>query len=147
MLTEFEPGGRVWETLKTCLIPAVGLRTLEILQRGGPSDLDWERVARTADIIGSQGDALLFRTPASKHSLGTAEVFNRLADAIAVMAFAPGGVRFLGEHFEVSGEWYVPANWWVNFGIPFERVLKVSLPRRKTDGKRTIEQQFRKPTR
>lgn len=83
--------------LRTALSAAVPLRILELKVRGGPDDFDRERVQGFSDILGSRGDQLLYR---SKKKGETAEMFNGLADALAVMAFVPGGVKFLGMHFE-----------------------------------------------
>src|SRR4051812_29099235 len=68
-----------------------------------------------ADVIGSKGDIIQFR---SKKKGETAEAFNRLAEALAIMSFFPGGVKFCGDHYEHNhpgtaefmGEAYKP--WW-----------------------------------
>jgi hypothetical protein len=36
-------------------------------------------------------------------SPGTAEAFNRLAEGLAIAAFAPGGVTAFGQHWEMPG--------------------------------------------
>lgn len=56
-----------------------------------------ERAARSAvcsQYVAENGDSVLFRTGR------TAEAFNRLAEGLALLAFAPGGVTFLGDHWE-----------------------------------------------
>lgn len=56
----------------------------------------------SADAIGSlqerihnAGEAILFRVPGK-----TADGFNAIAEAVARLAFCPGGVRCFGMHFE-----------------------------------------------
>ena len=44
-------------------------------------------------LIAAHGDSLLFRTRY------TAETASALAEVVAILAFAPGGVTFLGEQF------------------------------------------------
>lgn len=58
------------------------------------------RIARAheaVDVIASAGDTILYRVPGK-----TAKNFNVLAEAIAIMAFCPGGVTVFGEHWEAS---------------------------------------------
>lgn len=49
-----------------------------------------------AQIIAAHGDAILYRSPGR-----TAQAVSALVEALATMAFVPGGVDFLGLHFEV----------------------------------------------
>ena len=49
-----------------------------------------------ADIIAGQGDAILYRIPGK-----TARAVGALTEALATLAFAPGGVTFISLHFEV----------------------------------------------
>ena len=49
-----------------------------------------------AQVIAAHGDAILYRSPGR-----TAQVVSALVEALATMAFVPGGVDFLGLHFEV----------------------------------------------
>jgi len=81
------------ETLKT----AVPLWIEEL--KGVPFDDIIERARRCSDIVAAKGDNILFR---SKKKGETAEAFNRLAEGIACLAFCPGGVTFLGLHFEAE---------------------------------------------
>lgn len=81
---------------------AVPFRQLDLVKKGGPSELDFEFCRQFAWDLGSYGDALIYRTPKSQHSPGTAEMFNRLARAIAIMSFVPGGVELFGVRYELS---------------------------------------------
>lgn len=47
-----------------------------------------------AQLLGEKGDCLFF-----KHEGETARVFNALAEGIAVLAHAPGGVKAFGRHW------------------------------------------------
>ena len=49
-----------------------------------------------AAYLGANGDAIIYRSPGR-----TAKAITILCEAIATMAFCPGGVNFVGLHFEV----------------------------------------------
>ena len=55
-----------------------------------------QRRSQCIDVIASHGDNILYR---SKKPGGTAKAFNALAEAIAILSFAPGGVRIFGLEF------------------------------------------------
>lgn len=61
--------------------------------------LPWKDVAKMADesatIVASQGDTLMYKTKGK-----TRETFNALARGLAALSFVPGGVTFMGMHFE-----------------------------------------------
>ena len=57
------------------------------------------RRALCVEIITSNGDNILYR---SKKPGGTAEAFNALAEALAILSFQPGGVDFMDMHFEAN---------------------------------------------
>ena len=60
------------------------------------SDAEQARRARICSVeVGSHGDGILFRTTHTKTA------FNALAEGLAIAAFAPGGVTFKGQHWEV----------------------------------------------
>jgi len=83
--------------LKSMLSLAVPLHILRFVERGGPSNADFQTAQSWSDICASRGDNLLF--PSKKRG-ETAELFNGLAHAIAVLSFLPGGVETFGFHFE-----------------------------------------------
>lgn len=78
------------DSLVPALEAAVPLRILDLQSRGGPSDSDYERARAFSAILSEKGDQLLY---ASKKPGYTATLFNDLAQAIAVMAFQPAGIR------------------------------------------------------
>lgn len=96
-----DPFGLIGDLLTISLSTAVPLRIMEYKQRGGPTEEDRERTRAFAEVLGEKGDILQFRG-AKKGE--TAAVFNGLADAIAVLAFCPGGVKFRGERWEANPE-------------------------------------------
>ena len=66
----------------------------------GYTDEDRDARARVcSQAIAEKGDVVLYR---SKKKGETADAFNRLAEGIACLAFAPGGVHALGLHFEAN---------------------------------------------
>lgn len=77
--------------LRVCLSAAVSLRIEKLRREGGA----WQ-VREAVDPLASHGDALLRRTRGSADEPGTAETFNRVALAVAVGAFQPGGVHVFG---------------------------------------------------
>ena len=82
--------------LSAALSVAVPLHIYELRLSGGPTDADIIACRAFADDLGSHGDVLLF---GSKKKGETADLFNRLARAIAVLSFCPGGVHLFGEHW------------------------------------------------
>jgi hypothetical protein len=50
-----------------------------------------------SQVIAEKGDVAQFK---SKKKGETAAAFNAIARALAVLSFMPGGVTFLGEHYE-----------------------------------------------
>jgi len=50
-------------------------------------------------MIAEHGDDILFR---SKRKGATASAFNALAEGIAILSFAPGGVKVFGGHWETK---------------------------------------------
>ena len=86
--------------LETMIVPAVFLRIATMKDQGGPSAEDRRKVQETADMLGEHGDVLI-------HGGGKkgqcADLFNRTAHAIAVLAFVPGGVEIFGTRFAANG--------------------------------------------
>ena len=81
--------------LKTSLQLAVPLWALRLQERS------WEeiktRLPECSQMIAEHGDNILFR---SKKRGETARAFNALAEGVAMLSFVPGGITFLGDHWE-----------------------------------------------
>ena len=75
------------------------LRIETLKGQGGPGAEDMRKARETSDVLGEHGDILL-------HGGGKpgqcADLFNRTAHAIAVLAFVPGGVELFGARFEAK---------------------------------------------
>lgn len=84
------------EPMVTALSAAVPLYIMELQQHGGPNDLQWEWARSFADELGAQGDILQFGGARKGEA---AIIFNRLAYAMAILSFLPGGIRFADLHF------------------------------------------------
>ncbi len=56
-----------------------------------------EIAAHDGQVIAEKGDVLQF---GSKRKGEAAEAFNALARGLAALSFSPGGVRFVGQHWE-----------------------------------------------
>lgn len=83
------------------LEPAVLLNIQELKQNGGPTDEQIQSVGTLGEVLGARGDVLLF---GSKKKGEVADLFNKLAKAIAIMSFLPGGISCFGFHFESKAE-------------------------------------------
>lgn len=81
------------------LSAAIPLRIAELKAKGGPDDDDYERARQYSRTLAERGDVLMFRGGKPGEA---AELFNRLAEAVAVMAFAPGGITLFGDHWEAK---------------------------------------------
>lgn len=90
---------RVRGHMRACLGAAVPLWITQLRER------DWDYVMERARVCGQhiaeKGDVIQFK---SKRKGESAEAFNRLAEGIACLAFARGGVTFLGDHWEAAFE-------------------------------------------
>lgn len=75
---------------------AVMLRIAEIKSAGYISDGLLKDAINTADLIAHEGDILLYGGEPGR----AAEIFNRVARAIAILSFQPGGFRGMGMKFE-----------------------------------------------
>lgn len=105
--------------LLSALEVAVTTRIAEYQAAGGPCDADYERMhgPRSRPVAGKDESQPLLGNYAQQIAeksdvlmMGggrkgeAAQVFGVLADGLAIMAFAPGGVAFMGLIFNVSGE-------------------------------------------
>jgi len=81
--------------LRAALGAAVPLWVIELRKR--PWSEIQAIVHECADVIASKGDVILYR---SKKKGESAAAFNALAKGLAALSFAPGGVTFLGDHYE-----------------------------------------------
>jgi len=81
--------------LLSSLQVAVPLHIIEVSGMS-PSRLSGE-IDRCLSIITQHGDAILYGN--NKKDIA-AEAFNSLARALAILAMSPGGVDFMGEHWE-----------------------------------------------
>ena len=79
---------------------AVNMRILGYEIRGGPNAGDLQRVAKVGQLDEERYRELLFNDGRPGE---TAKLFNLIADAVAVLAFAEDGVTFWGAHFKGYG--------------------------------------------
>jgi hypothetical protein len=68
---------------------------IERWKRRSPKERD-ARADHCAQVIGEKGDVLQYG------GKGCAEAFNALAESLALLSFAPGGVRFCDLHWETK---------------------------------------------
>lgn len=86
------------ELLRISLSAAVPIWILQLQRVSSPEDII-KRASRCGQIIAEKGDIIQFR---SKKKGESAMAFNALAEGLACLAFAPGGVDFMGMHFEAK---------------------------------------------
>ena len=86
--------------LEVMICPAVLLQISMMEARGGPSAEDRARARQSSEMLGEHGDILLY---GGGRKGECADLFNRTAHAIAVLAFVPGGVELFGQRFEAGG--------------------------------------------
>jgi len=72
---------------------------LDEIKRIGPPDMSLDRRLALAEIIGEQGDIILYadkkRTP---------HAFTALVETLVILAHAPGGVLFCGHRYQVTSD-------------------------------------------
>lgn len=82
------------ELLRITLQVAVPLHVIELARRPFHEVVAAGR--ETADVVASKGDALQFGGRPGEAT----KAFNALALGLAALAYCPGGVTFLGDHWE-----------------------------------------------
>ena len=85
--------------LSIALMAAVPLYIIEMKKKGGPDANDFQQATEFNKDLGERGDVLLF---GSKKKGEAAGLFNRMAKALAVLSFCPGGVTLFGSHWEAA---------------------------------------------
>jgi hypothetical protein len=85
------------EFVKLFLDTSVSLRILALQEKGGPTQEDFTRIQSYDQLLGERGNFLWMK---SKKKGETAKVANAVADVIAVLSFAPGGITTFGQHWE-----------------------------------------------
>lgn len=85
------------EVLRASLEMAVPLWIEEL--KGLPYEMVLDRMRWCGQVVAEKGDVIQFP---SKKKGETAHAFSRLAEGLAALSFAPGGVTFLGLHFEAK---------------------------------------------
>ena len=78
---------------------AVPMAICEIQGNGGPTDVDWSEARRFVSDLAEHGDVLLYGAGRKGQA---ADLASRLAHAVAVLSFCPGGVTTFGHHFETK---------------------------------------------
>jgi hypothetical protein len=110
-LTHWNGVGQTW--LRTCLQVAVPLRVAELLDLSPHvrprAAQKWATAA--ADVLASEGDAILHRMRDYPDEPGTVRTFNHLARVVAALSTLPNGVEVYGL---VWCAWHSPA------GVPGE---------------------------
>ncbi|GHO55795.1 hypothetical protein [Ktedonobacter robiniae] len=85
--------------LAIALSASVPLRVLGLYERQGPNENDLGAARQVGTLLASKGDVLLFGSQVRGE---TAELFNQVAQALAVLSFVPGGVTCFGQHFDAQ---------------------------------------------
>ncbi len=85
------------ELLLMCIAATVPLIINDFEQYGGPTKYDYRLAESYVDIIASGSDVIIRR---SKKRGEVASMFNILCRSLAILAFCPGGSRFMDMKFE-----------------------------------------------
>ncbi|MFN8493161.1 MAG: hypothetical protein U0350_36495 [Caldilineaceae bacterium] len=83
------------------LSAAVPLRimAMQASEEGGPTKEQMERARKALDDLGERGDVLQYGRGKQGE---VAELANQLAQCVAILAFASGGVTAFEQHFEAK---------------------------------------------
>lgn len=82
-----------------CLEASVMFHIINLKQRGYIPDSLLKEAREMADLIASEGDTLLY----GGNPGDAARLFNKLAKAIAILSFQPGGFKGLG--IQIASSW------------------------------------------
>jgi hypothetical protein len=85
--------------LELHLAVAVPLEIAYLAERGGPDEYMHDRVRAWSTELGSQGDAISYHVKNVSR-----QMVQRLVEALAIMAFQPGGVTFGQLHFQTLSQ-------------------------------------------
>jgi hypothetical protein len=85
------------ELLSITLSAAVPLWIMKLQER--PWEEIQKRLPQLSQTITEKGDIILFK---SKKKGESAAAFNALAEGIAALSFAPGGITIFGQHWETK---------------------------------------------
>ena len=95
------PGDARGTLLAIALSAAVPLHIMMLQEQGGPLKEQLASCEEIAHHLGEKGDVLLF----GGGKIGeAADVFNAVAQGLAMLAFCPGRVTLFGEHWEAGEE-------------------------------------------
>lgn len=96
--------------ITTMLAAAVPLRISDLANDPDLPTTMRQRAGDLSRLIAEKGDVLLY---GSKKKGETAALFNETVDAIAMLAFAPGGIKVFGMHFCAPHPGIAPDNEWI----------------------------------
>lgn len=107
-----------WHPITPMLAAAVPLRITDLANDPDLPGTMRQRAGDLSRLIAEKGDVLLY---GSKRKGETAALFNEVVDAIAMLAFAPGGVSVFGLRFSAPHPGIAPDNEWVGALPPADR--------------------------
>jgi hypothetical protein len=84
------------DLMRTSLAAAVPLWIAEV--SGWSTERRLATARECADVVASKGDVLQFGGKRGE----AAEAFNALARGLACCAYQPGGITFMGDHYEAE---------------------------------------------
>lgn len=85
--------------MRTHVDAMVPLAIQEIARGGGITDEHINLARSLSWDLAECGDILIYRSDKKDE---TAKMMNKLVEGLAILAFLPGGVTFLGVHFEAE---------------------------------------------
>lgn len=83
------------DLIRTHTAAVVPLLIRELEAQGGITEIHLSYISNHASYLGAHGDELQYLVKGE-----TAKAMDVLCEGLAVLAFAPGGIKFAGQHFE-----------------------------------------------
>ncbi len=83
--------------IRCTLSALVPIAIFDLQQMGGPTEYHLEEAQKFGFVLGEKGDSLLYYVKGQ-----TGKMMGRFCEAVAILAFCPGGVTVFGLHFEAT---------------------------------------------
>jgi hypothetical protein len=93
----FEEDATKLHLIRCTLELLVPIAIADLAAFGGPNAWHQEQAAAFSRVLGAEGDTLLYYVKGKSGAM-----MGKFCEAVAVLAYAPGGVTLFGLHFEAT---------------------------------------------
>ena len=76
---------------------AIMLNCMSLESSGGPTPEQWASIQEFSQVLAERADVMLFGGGKKGEA---ADMFNKTCFAVACLSFTPGGIDFMGQHYE-----------------------------------------------